>query len=140
MDTKSARTNLALKLAPDEENTLTDFLPKTDPAKKVYNSELEVYIHYLNQKNFIGIYVHSPSVRIDHALYSAEREVSHKFTASVGQLNAAVEKVLKSAGLDELLSREKASKINLAARGVYSYLISQEHEAEIRKALHPYWS
>ncbi len=140
MDTKSARTNLALKLAPDEESTLADLLPKSDPAKKVYNSELEIYLHYLNQGNFIGIYVHSPGVRIENALYAAEREVSHKFAASVGQLHAAVGKALKSAGLDELLSREKASKINLAARGVYSYLISQEHEAEVREALHPYWN
>ncbi len=42
MDTKGARTNLALKLALDEESTLADLLPKTDPAKKVYNSELEI--------------------------------------------------------------------------------------------------
>ncbi len=132
-------TNLSVKVAPNEESILIDFLPKPEYGEKKYNSELEVYIHYLNQGNFIGIYVHSPSVRIDNALYAAEREVSHKFTALVEQLNAAVENTLKSADLTELLSCEKASSCNLSVRGVHSYLISQEHEEEVRKALHPYW-
>ena len=74
MDTKGARTNLALKVDSDEESTLADLLPETNPAKKQYNSELEIYTHSLDRGNFVGIYVHSARVEIKDALYPAKRE------------------------------------------------------------------
>lgn len=140
MDTKGARTNLALKLAPDDLSSISpiDF-PKPNPIKKQYNSELEIYTHSLDNGNFIGIYVHSVRVDIHSALYPAKREVHHTFSIPVERLNELVESALISAGLELFFSSEKASSSDLLAMGIYSYLIPDKHENNIRKALYPYW-
>ncbi|MEK6845784.1 MAG: hypothetical protein AABY26_03430 [Nanoarchaeota archaeon] len=140
MNIQNMRTNLALKLAPDDLSSLSSIdFPKPDPAKKQYYSELEVYAHSLREGNFIGVYVHPARVNIKPALYRAERKASHTFATSAEQLNELVERALESAGLEKFFCNKDTCGKNLTALGVYCYLLPQEHEKLIREALHPYW-